>query len=114
MLRERVTDPVILANRRAVNSQGHKLTHRKLVELALMVPVTSDSLLTDFPDGGAHDRRVLLNQAASQLLRTKRSKALGHPNGKRNYTAQDRRNKGLPGGAQVHGRRPGTVARVPK
>ena len=97
------TPEVIFSNRRKLNGEGHKLTHRKLAEIAA----------TDFQDyPESTDRSILLAQAASQLLRTKRSKAMGHPNGRRNYTSADRMGKGLPGGAKVHGSRPNTIAKV--
>lgn len=100
-MRERVTPEVILTHRRQVNAEGHRLTHRRLASIA-------DTEYSDFPESTG--RATLLRQAADQLLRTKRSKSQGHPNGKRNYTAQDRRGKGAPrGSARMHGSRPSTA-----
>lgn len=106
-MRDRVTPEVILTTRRKLNAEGHKLTYRRLASLASECS-TVDGVT--YADSSA--RKALLAQATSQFLRTKRSKAMGHPNGDRRYTSEDRANVDRSKVAKVHGARPSTRVTV--
>jgi hypothetical protein len=87
---DRITPPAVRELRQTVNSEGHKLTWRKLAsEAEAMSPVFAIAKRGTWVGRSAdsQDRNVLLKQAADQLLRTKKSKALGHPNGERGKPA---------------------------